>query len=127
MHLVSSPLAIMDFLGGGEIVLIFVVVLIFFGGDKLPEFARGFGKVMKEFKKAASEVEKEFKNAMDEADQVKANAAKAVKPDFGLETPVKTILPPVNPPSVYTPSPMAPATPPVHRPPEDDASAHIDA
>ena len=34
-------------------VLIFVIVLVLFGGQKLPEFARGLGKSIREFKKAA--------------------------------------------------------------------------
>ena len=46
--------------------LIFLLVLIFFGGEKLPEFARGLGKVMREFKKASSGIEAEIKKAMDE-------------------------------------------------------------
>ena len=49
-----------------EMLLIFVVVLMLFGGEKLPEFARGLGKTMREFKKAASGVEEEFKRAMEE-------------------------------------------------------------
>jgi TatA/E family protein of Tat protein translocase len=136
MHFVLPPLAIFDFLGGGEIVLIFVVVLIFFGGDKLPEFARGFGKVMKEFRKAASEVEREFKNAMDEADKVKADATKTVTDDYGLSEIHKKITAPLNPPSVYTPAasslppesaptPITPAR--TINPPEDDGQSHIDA
>lgn len=137
MHVASPPLAILDFLGGGELILIFTVVLIFFGGEKLPEFARGFGKVMKEFRKAANEVEREFKNALDEADQMKANAAKAITPDLGLDdAPVKTVTPPVNPPSLYTPHPDTPPAPgstpavtppPVAPPPAADGDAHIDA
>ncbi len=40
-------------LGGGEIVLILAVVLLFFGGSKLPGLARGLGQSIKEFKKAS--------------------------------------------------------------------------
>ena len=49
-------LAFIEGLGGMEMLLIFVIVLMLFGGDKLPEFARGLGKTMREFKKAASGV-----------------------------------------------------------------------
>jgi sec-independent protein translocase protein TatA len=37
-------------LGGPEIILILVIVLLMFGGKKIPEMMRGLGKGMKEFK-----------------------------------------------------------------------------
>jgi len=40
-------------LGGGELVLILAVVLLFFGGSKLPGLAKGLGQSIKEFKKAS--------------------------------------------------------------------------
>jgi len=39
-------------LGGPEIILIMVEVLLMFGGKKIPEMMRGLGKGMKEFKDA---------------------------------------------------------------------------
>lgn len=39
-------------LGSGEILVILVVILILFGGKKLPEFAQSLGKGIREFKKA---------------------------------------------------------------------------
>ena len=50
-------------LGGGEIMLIMVVILIFFGANKIPELARGLGKGIREFKDASSEIRNEFENA----------------------------------------------------------------
>ena len=41
-------------LGGGEIMLIMVVILIFFGANKIPELARGLGKGIREFKDAST-------------------------------------------------------------------------
>jgi sec-independent protein translocase protein TatA len=41
--------------GGGEWVLILLVLLLLFGGTKLPALARGLGQSMKEFKKASKE------------------------------------------------------------------------
>jgi len=40
------------FIGTPEIILIFVAILLLFGGKKIPELAKGLGKGMKEFKKA---------------------------------------------------------------------------
>lgn len=66
MDMFCAPLAFIDGVGAPEMVLIFVVVLVLFGGQKLPEFARGLGKSIREFKKAAAGVEEEFKRALEE-------------------------------------------------------------
>lgn len=39
-------------MGSGEILVVLVVILILFGGKKLPEFAQSLGKGIREFKKA---------------------------------------------------------------------------
>ncbi len=44
-------------LGPPEIIIIFLVILLLFGGKKLPELAKGLGKGIKEFKKAQNEEE----------------------------------------------------------------------
>lgn len=43
-------------LGGGELVLVLVVILVLFGAKRIPEFAKGLGKGINEFKKASREV-----------------------------------------------------------------------
>lgn len=43
--------------GGSEWILIFIAVLLLFGGKKIPELMRGLGKGVKEFKKGVSEIE----------------------------------------------------------------------
>jgi sec-independent protein translocase protein TatA len=43
--------------GGGEWVLIFLIVLLLFGGAKLPSLAKGLGQSIKEFKKAQKDDE----------------------------------------------------------------------
>ena len=52
-------------LSGGELILIFAVVLVLFGAKKIPEFAKGLGQGMKEFKKASREISDELQNAVD--------------------------------------------------------------
>ena len=49
-------------LGGGELMLIMVVILIFFGANKIPELARGLGKGIREFKDASREIRSEVEN-----------------------------------------------------------------
>lgn len=72
-------LALFDIFSGSEMTLILVAVLLLFGGEKMPEFARGLGKIMREFRKAASEVEYEIKRAMDEAEHPPPKAP-AIRP-----------------------------------------------
>ena len=53
-------------IGGQELLLILVIVLLLFGAKELPELARGMGKGIKEFKKAQNEDEDEIINKADE-------------------------------------------------------------
>ncbi len=59
----------MPSIGGQELVIIFVIVLLLFGAKKIPELARGLGKSMGEFKKAREEFEDEIKRAADDVDK----------------------------------------------------------
>ncbi len=45
-------------IGTPEIVIIAIVLLVLFGGKKLPELARGIGDAIREFKKSASDDDK---------------------------------------------------------------------
>ncbi|RFM24927.1 MAG: twin-arginine translocase TatA/TatE family subunit [Candidatus Thermochlorobacter aerophilum] len=47
-------------LGGQELLLIFLIVLIFFGAKRLPELARGLGKSINEFRRAQAGIEEEI-------------------------------------------------------------------
>lgn len=49
-------------LGMSEILLIVLVVLLFFGGKKIPELMKGLGKGVRSFKEGMSEVENELKS-----------------------------------------------------------------
>lgn len=54
-------------LGPWEVVIIFVVILIIFGGKKLPELARGLGQGLREFKKATRDIKEEVESAAKDA------------------------------------------------------------
>ncbi|MEI8101921.1 MAG: twin-arginine translocase TatA/TatE family subunit [Chlorobium sp.] len=63
-------------LGGQELVLILLIILLLFGAKKLPELAKGLGKGIKEFKKAQNEIEEEFSKGGDElAKKEKSNSS----------------------------------------------------
>ncbi len=55
-------------LGFQEILLIAVVVLVLFGGRKIPEFMRGLGKGIREFNDAKNNVKKELEEGMNDKD-----------------------------------------------------------
>ncbi len=46
-----------DNIGGGELILILVAILIFFGPKKIPELAQNLGKGIREFKKATKGIQ----------------------------------------------------------------------
>jgi len=58
-------------LGTGEIILIVAVILLLFGGKKIPELMRGLGKGVKSFKQGMNEVEDELKKPLDDLDKDK--------------------------------------------------------
>ena len=48
--------------GGGELILIPLVILLLFGGKKIPELMKGLGKGVKNFKDGMNEIEKDIKD-----------------------------------------------------------------
>jgi len=51
-------------LGGPELIVILVIVMVLFGAKRLPELAKGLGKSIKEFKHATGEVEEDIRQAV---------------------------------------------------------------
>ncbi|MFH5832441.1 twin-arginine translocase TatA/TatE family subunit [Halalkalibaculum sp. DA3122] len=54
-------------LGGTEILVILLVILLFFGAKKIPELARGIGQGINEFKKASDQIKKEIEEGEKES------------------------------------------------------------
>jgi len=48
------------FIGGPEIFMILLIVVMLFGADKIPEIARGLGKTMRQVKDATNDIKKEI-------------------------------------------------------------------
>ena len=63
-------------LGPWEIALVILVIIILFGGKKLPELARGLGLGLREFKKAKQEIKDEVKNVTDEVEDAEKEVEK---------------------------------------------------
>jgi sec-independent protein translocase protein TatA len=73
-----------DLFSGGHIILIVLVVLLLFGGKKIPELMRGLGKGIREFKDAKDNVKKEIVDNMND------------QPTIVNNNPVNTSIPPVT-------------------------------
>ncbi len=49
-------------IGAGEIIVIALVVLLLFGGKKIPELVKGLGKGVRSFKEGMNEIEKDIQS-----------------------------------------------------------------
>jgi sec-independent protein translocase protein TatA len=56
-------------LGFNEILIILLIVLLLFGGRKIPELMRGLGRGIREFNDAKNNVRKEIEEGINEKDQ----------------------------------------------------------
>ncbi len=57
--------------GAQELLIIFLILIVIFGGRKIPELARGLGRGIKEFKKASQDEDEE-----DEGEEKKKKSGK---------------------------------------------------
>jgi sec-independent protein translocase protein TatA len=64
----------MDMFSGQHIILILLLVLIFFGGKKIPELMRGLGKGIREFKDAKDNIKREIDGQINDDATSKSNA-----------------------------------------------------
>ncbi len=67
--------------GGSEWILIVLVVLLFFGGKKIPDLMRGIGRGIREFNDAKDNVKKELEAGMNEKDAPKTTTTSAIHPE----------------------------------------------
>ena len=58
----SQQLLFIGNLGAGEIMVIALIVLLLFGGKKIPELMRGIGKGVRSFKEGVNNIEKDIEN-----------------------------------------------------------------
>ena len=101
-------LALLPNLGGPDLIIILLIILVLFGAKKLPELARGMGSAIKEFQKAKDEFTDELHSA------AKTDASKTAD----VRTPASTI------PQIEN-QPAAPVPPPETRIPNPDRTDRI--
>lgn len=69
-------------LGGGEIVLILVLALVFVGPKKIPELAKGLGKGIREFQKAKNEMLENINEPEEISEKTNSNVASRSEFDY---------------------------------------------
>lgn len=60
----------LESIGGGELMVIILFILMFFGSKKIPELARGLGKGMREMKDAVNGVQSDIRQSMSESERM---------------------------------------------------------
>ncbi len=66
----NEILAFFNF-GTGEVIVIVAVILLLFGGKKIPELMKGIGKGVKSFRQGMNEVEDELKKPIEDSESDK--------------------------------------------------------
>lgn len=72
MNLIAT-LPLLFGIGNTELIVIVLVIVLLFGGKKIPELMKGLGKGVQSFKQGLNEAKKEIDNTMDEEPQTKNN------------------------------------------------------
>ena len=73
-----KPGLLLSMPGGSEWILIVLVILLFFGGKKIPDLMRGIGKGMREFNDAKEHVKSEIDKGMNEKESVSASSSSPI-------------------------------------------------
>jgi sec-independent protein translocase protein TatA len=109
--------------GGGEILLILLVILIFFGPKKIPELAASLGKGLRKFNDAKEGLESQVKTAMKEPLEALTEAKS------GFEAKLREAAEPLhaelNLPAKLTASSATPLATPLPVPPETQARGSL--
>jgi len=91
--LTTPPLLAFGMPGGGDLMVIAILVLVLFGAKKLPVFARSLGRSMGEFRKAKDEFEAELHSAVNEEPAPRPRTLPEAKPASEESKPVATPAP----------------------------------
>ncbi len=80
--LIFKPELLFAMPGGTEWILILLVVLLFFGGRKIPDLMRGIGRGVREFNDAKESVKNDIDTGMKEKDKSTVKEKEAIREDL---------------------------------------------
>jgi sec-independent protein translocase protein TatA len=75
-----------DLFSGPHLILILAVVLLLFGGKKIPELMRGLGRGIREFKDAKDNVQRELEDGMKDDHKVNTTSSTPTTPNKPVST-----------------------------------------
>ena len=62
----NNLLLILGFIGTQEVIIIAIIILLLYGGKKIPELMRGIGKGVRSFKEGMDDVKNEMEKPIDQ-------------------------------------------------------------
>ena len=72
MQLLSIKLVMLELFSGPHMIWLVIIVLVFFGGKKIPELAKGLGKGIREFNEAKDGIKNEIESGMKDKEKIQA-------------------------------------------------------
>lgn len=74
VNMFHNSLLFLNGLGAGEIIVIALIVLLLFGGRKIPELMRGLGRGVREFKDAQDGIKEELDESVKKSEAKKESS-----------------------------------------------------
>jgi len=72
-----QPQLLMGMPNAGELVITLLIIVVLFGGKKIPELAKGLGKGIREFNEAKDGIKSEIESGMKEKDKISSGSTNA--------------------------------------------------
>jgi len=88
------PIPLLFDISGGELIMILLFVLIFFGSKGIPDIARTLGRTMRQVRDASQEVQREIHRGANDVRRTVEDQRRAFVKDLPLEPPAGGIEPP---------------------------------
>lgn len=97
LSIILKPVLLLSMPGESEWLLILLVILLFFGGKKIPDLMRGIGKGVREFNDAKQHVKDEIEAGMKDKDVVTTPPPAVTAPTSVPDATVVTTTPTTTP------------------------------